>query len=258
MTKLPYMPIHVLPFLADTQRLSNEELGAYTRLLLQGWLEGGTLADEDLRVLACAPVERWPRLWKRLERYFTKVEPDGWTQKRLVETLDRTSKLQQVNAVRSAKARAGIARKYKRAPKPDNTVKAAVEKPVTVAVKDTVTATVTDHAPMTKNTVKETVTETKTKEEVLLPINRQSSTSSQNMADHAAVDNPQGQGGKDGKRADDEPVGGGGRRDQEALPKPLGAVVGQSGSGTLFGRLAAERRRRESEGEAPLPEQGEG
>lgn len=259
MTALPYMPILWQRLIADTTHLSNEEFGAYMRILVALWAQDGSLDPADLRRITGTPKNRWPRLWARLMNFFELSAENRLIQKRLISELERAKKNHAANQVRAEKARAGIARRRNVMTGNSSPQRPSVDKPVT-APKNKPQATV-------EATVDKTVTELQSRpsvtvihpeEEELLPINRQSSSSSENMADHAAVENPQGQGGRNVKRADDEPVGGGDRADQEALPKPLGAVVGQPGSGSLFARLEAERRRREGEGEASVSEPGEG
>jgi hypothetical protein len=58
MTNLPYMPLNVNDFLADTQELSNEETGAYIRLHCALWRSNGYLPAEQLGRFARAG-KRW-------------------------------------------------------------------------------------------------------------------------------------------------------------------------------------------------------
>lgn len=59
MSELPYMPSHVSDEIADTEHLTNEELGAFRRLIRAMWRAGGFLPD-DTKVLA-----RYSRAGKR-------------------------------------------------------------------------------------------------------------------------------------------------------------------------------------------------
>lgn len=47
MSELPYMPSHVSDEIADTEHLTNEELGAFRRLIRAMWRAGGLLPDDD-------------------------------------------------------------------------------------------------------------------------------------------------------------------------------------------------------------------
>jgi len=155
MTQMPVMPVLVERLLADTNHLSNEEMGAYMRLLLNGWLRDAQLRQEDMQRLAQAPPRNWQRLWKRLRPFFDEMSPKVYTQRRLHRELSRARKNHDANVLRNEKMRAGLAKKNKGAPKNDegstDTVTTSVTKPkmppegsVTEIVTVSVTAPVMD------------------------------------------------------------------------------------------------------------------
>ena len=83
--KLPFLPLHVAEFLADTEHLDGEETGAYLRILMSMWMEGASASNEAARLCRIARVSprKWPAVWKVIGGFFS---PDGEgriTQKRL-------------------------------------------------------------------------------------------------------------------------------------------------------------------------------
>jgi len=70
---LPYIPLYTSEFIADTQGLTDEEVGAYTRVLLYSWNDGDKEPVELSRALRLLdnPNEVWPVL----SRFF--VEENG-------------------------------------------------------------------------------------------------------------------------------------------------------------------------------------
>jgi uncharacterized protein YdaU (DUF1376 family) len=149
-TQLPIMPVLVERLLGDTNHLSNEEMGAYTRLLLNGWLRGARLAEADLQRLAQAPTRNWPRLWKRLRPFFVEMSPNCYTQRGLDRELSRALKNHDANVSRNEKMRAAKANKYNGHAKNDERPTKVVTTPVTkhkAAPKAPVTEIVT--APVT-------------------------------------------------------------------------------------------------------------
>jgi len=133
MTQMPIMPVLVERLLGDTNHLSNEEFGAYMRLLCNGWLRGAELHQEDLQRLAQAQPRSWPRLWKRLRPFFDEMSPKVYTQRGLDRELSRARKNHAANVLRNEKMRAGLARKNKRAAKNDEGSTDTVTRPVTKA-----------------------------------------------------------------------------------------------------------------------------
>jgi uncharacterized protein YdaU (DUF1376 family) len=103
----PYFPLYVDKFLADHGWLTNEEIGATMRLLIQAWKDdiSGTLPDDDaiLARMACVDGPKWQEMKPVIMRPF-KLGADGrWhhTELRaLFEKSRRFSKSRQENAKR--------------------------------------------------------------------------------------------------------------------------------------------------------------
>lgn len=70
MTELPYRPEHVNDAIADTEELSNEELGAYVRLQRALWRAGGFLPAKELGRFARAG-KRWGAIAPMILRKLT-------------------------------------------------------------------------------------------------------------------------------------------------------------------------------------------
>jgi uncharacterized protein YdaU (DUF1376 family) len=111
MARLPYMPLDVGALLSDTEDLSNEEFGAYLRILFATWRNNGKpYLDDDVRLarLARAGSNRWrTELKPRLMRFFD-ISDGYWHQKRLENVYESTldlSEKQRVKGVISGEVR---------------------------------------------------------------------------------------------------------------------------------------------------------
>jgi uncharacterized protein YdaU (DUF1376 family) len=107
MTELPYMKLWIADHLSATAHLDPAEMGAYDRLLLMMWQEGGSLPN-DPKLLAryCRMTTRqWERVAPAVMRFFVVVnlEEGSLLQSRRLtrELLDARKKMQ----VRAAVAR---------------------------------------------------------------------------------------------------------------------------------------------------------
>ena len=83
--KLPFMPLYVDDLLIDTDHLTNEEFGAYTRLLCEMWRRDGTLPNDDhfLARISHATHHRWRSLKPVMMRFLTSASGGTLTQLRL-------------------------------------------------------------------------------------------------------------------------------------------------------------------------------
>jgi uncharacterized protein YdaU (DUF1376 family) len=88
MAELPILPLRVAELLSDTNHLTAEEFGAYTRILFSMWLQGGRLRadDAELSQIAGLSRRRWRAMRARVMRLFTTIN-DEISQKRLSDTL---------------------------------------------------------------------------------------------------------------------------------------------------------------------------
>jgi uncharacterized protein YdaU (DUF1376 family) len=79
MSSRPYMKFFIGDFQADTMQLSNEEVGAYLRLLMVQWASAtDSIPNDDrllMRILHCTPKQL--RRLKPTMLGFFKLQPDG-------------------------------------------------------------------------------------------------------------------------------------------------------------------------------------
>ena len=104
MAALPYMPLYVADYLADTAHLGAVEHGAYLLLIMNYWQRGKPLPADDVRLARIARVDasQWPSVRAQIEEFFS--EEDGeWVHKRIDAELARV-------AEKSAKAKASAKR----------------------------------------------------------------------------------------------------------------------------------------------------
>ena len=80
--KLPYFPLYVNDFIGDTQDLTNEEIGAYLRILMYSWGKG------KFRVSRIKWICQDDNIWAALAQYF--IEEDGlWFNPRMERERER-------------------------------------------------------------------------------------------------------------------------------------------------------------------------
>ncbi len=85
MADFPALPLWTDAYLADTAHLTNEEHGAYLRLLMFAWRSPTcSLPDNDKRLAIMVGVspKKWQTLRAVIETFWT-IENGTWTQKRL-------------------------------------------------------------------------------------------------------------------------------------------------------------------------------
>ena len=109
MSAPPFMQLYVADFLADTQHLTTEEIGAYLLILMTMWRSGGSLPHDQKVLARCARLSgrRWADAWERLSPLLT-ISGGQVTQKRLSEEY---AKAMQKSAVRAASGSKGGAAK---------------------------------------------------------------------------------------------------------------------------------------------------
>lgn len=110
MAALPYIPLYVADYLADTSHLSTLEHGAYLLLIMNYWQRGEPLPASDLHLSRIARLtpEEWASVKPSLEPFFI-VETDAWRHGRieieLAKVLDKSTKASDAGKA-SAKQRA--------------------------------------------------------------------------------------------------------------------------------------------------------
>jgi len=104
MSELPYMSEHVADVMADSDELTNEELGAYVRLRRAMWRAGGYLPAKELRRFARAG-KRWGIIAPMILSKLTIAEGKA-SCAQLLELLLRTRERRQKAAARGQKGAA--------------------------------------------------------------------------------------------------------------------------------------------------------
>jgi uncharacterized protein YdaU (DUF1376 family) len=98
MSDLNMMPFYTDAYLADTQHLTLEEHGAYLKLLMVMWRNGGSLPDDDARVtryIGTTPA-KWQKIKSVVAAFFT-YSDNQFTQKNLQKIFLRNMALAQKN-----------------------------------------------------------------------------------------------------------------------------------------------------------------
>lgn len=92
MAALPYMPLFVADYLADTAHLTATQHGAYMLLLMNYWQRGGPLPDNDQRLASIARVgpREWARMREAVSEFFT-VTHGAWSHSRVDAELARVA-----------------------------------------------------------------------------------------------------------------------------------------------------------------------
>jgi len=103
--KLPFMPLYVSDYLADTTHLTCEEHGAYLLLLIAMWKTGGTLPCDDIALarIARLPLPRWKKMRPNVIAFFL-VEGAVLHHKRVTAEIEK-SKV--ISETRSAAGKEG-------------------------------------------------------------------------------------------------------------------------------------------------------
>jgi len=87
MAELEDWPIRVDILIADTRHMTNEQFGAYMRLLCAMWLHGTKIENKPDQLARIVGVSR--KVWKRLAPVVLKpmtVTPEAVSQQRLTKT----------------------------------------------------------------------------------------------------------------------------------------------------------------------------
>lgn len=76
MAALPYMPLYVADYIADTAHLTAVEHGAYLMLIMNYWQRGKALPADDVRLSRIARVDasEWPSVRAAISEFFDEVD----------------------------------------------------------------------------------------------------------------------------------------------------------------------------------------
>jgi uncharacterized protein YdaU (DUF1376 family) len=96
-----WMPLYVGDYLVKTTSLNAEQHGGYLLLLMTAWKSEGRLpADpQELQQIARMTPQQWARNEGVLRKFF-QVTPDGWTNERVIEELEKAKE----NVAKKSKA----------------------------------------------------------------------------------------------------------------------------------------------------------
>ena len=80
---VPWMPLYVAEYIADTMRLTTEQHGAYLLLIMEYWMKGPLPDDDNLLCrVARMDIDRWRSLRHIMEPFFI-VKSNTWHHKRV-------------------------------------------------------------------------------------------------------------------------------------------------------------------------------
>jgi uncharacterized protein YdaU (DUF1376 family) len=92
MAALPYMPLFVADYLADTADLSTAQHGAYMLLIMNYWQRGGPLPNDDARLakITGLSARNWGQMRSRIEEFF-ESGTEFWNHARIDRELSRVA-----------------------------------------------------------------------------------------------------------------------------------------------------------------------
>lgn len=100
-----WMPLFIGAYLADTQRLSTEQHGAYLLLIMDYWMNGAPPDDdEELAQITKLSLAAWKKTKAKITKFFNLTE-GRWYHKRIEKELE-AAKQNKSKAVEKAKAAA--------------------------------------------------------------------------------------------------------------------------------------------------------
>lgn len=92
MAALPYMPLFVADYLADTADLSTAQHGAYMLLIMNYWQRGGPLPNDNARLakITGLSTRNWLQMRSRIEEFF-ESGTEFWNHARIDRELSRVA-----------------------------------------------------------------------------------------------------------------------------------------------------------------------
>jgi uncharacterized protein YdaU (DUF1376 family) len=100
MSGRPWMPLYISDYLADTERLTTVQHGAYLLLIMHYWTTGGLPADDrQLALITRLTTQSWMRWAKPVLASFFHVTDTHWHHKRIDQELAKRAELSMKRAV---------------------------------------------------------------------------------------------------------------------------------------------------------------
>lgn len=112
MAAVPFMPLYVADYMADTAHLTTVEHGAYLLLIMTYWQRGEALPDDDKKLARIAGLQgrNWKRVRAELEPFFD-FRDSKWVHQRIetqLQVMRSQSRNNSLNGKKGALARAKI------------------------------------------------------------------------------------------------------------------------------------------------------
>lgn len=116
-SKLPFMPLYVSDYLADTTHLTCEEHGAYMLLLMVMWKAGGSLPNDDVSLarITRLPLARWRKIAPNVLPFF-QTSNCVLRNKRVSTEIENAQKISQARSEAGKKGAEAKALKTQEAP----------------------------------------------------------------------------------------------------------------------------------------------
>jgi uncharacterized protein YdaU (DUF1376 family) len=109
MSGRPWMPLYIADYLADTERLTTLQHGAYLLLIMHYWMAGGLPADDgQLARITRSTLQSWIRHTKPALASFFRVTDSNWHHKRIDQELAKRAELSMKRAVFGSRGGATI------------------------------------------------------------------------------------------------------------------------------------------------------
>lgn len=112
MAAVPFMPLYIADYMADTAHLTTVEHGAYLLLIMTYWQRGEALPDDDKKLSRIVGLQgrNWQRARAEIEPFF-EVGNGKWTHHRIERQLDVMRSQSRNNSLNGKKGGAATAAK---------------------------------------------------------------------------------------------------------------------------------------------------
>lgn len=109
MAAVPFMPLYIADYMADTAHLTTVEHGAYLLLIMTYWQRGEALPDDDKKLARIVGLQgrNWKRVRAELEPFFT-FRDSKWVHQRIERQLEVMRSQSRANSLNGKKG--GVAK----------------------------------------------------------------------------------------------------------------------------------------------------